>query len=196
MIDTSKLNWGLRPFRETDVLAAYGARTIFANGEIEFLRDRQGFVGDDDQRQALCNWINSKALPALKKHIREKGWTQTTDEIFEFKEWPFELICSPRASYGYIYMSAYMNGLESFPEVDGDTVKWSGNFIPEIGETVLARTNNIGPAKVLGFYLEHGWAGVIVKPNNPPQWYINQNGKDTPCGLFGAQIAQIEEDHN
>ena len=50
MIDMNQLEWGLRPFRELETLAVYGARTIFRDGNIEFLWDRQDCIGEEDAR--------------------------------------------------------------------------------------------------------------------------------------------------
>jgi hypothetical protein len=189
MIDMSKLEWELRPFRKMDVLAAYGARTIFQRSEIEFLRDRQQFLGNEEQREALCNWINNKALPAMKTHIRENFWDQETDEIFTLNDWPFVLEASPKCSYGYLYISAYLKGLDRLPE----KFQWSGGDIPNIGQTVFCKANSIGYASVLGYYLEAGWLGVIVWPNDPPDWYVRQNGRDAICGVFGVEIGTVAE---
>lgn len=82
MIDLTKLEWGLRPFRELEALAVYGARTIFRDGNIEFLQDRQSCIGEEDARKTLCAWINHKALPALKEHIRKHDWIPMTQETF------------------------------------------------------------------------------------------------------------------
>ena len=50
MIDLTKLEWGLRPFRELEALAVYGARTIFRDGNIEFLVIVPNFV------KHICNF--------------------------------------------------------------------------------------------------------------------------------------------
>lgn len=63
---------------------------------------------------------------------------------------------------------------------------------PEIGETILAVVNGIGKCQVLGYYLKDGWSGVIVLPENPPEWFIRQNGRNGVCGLFGAEIRELE----
>ena len=66
MIHTSNLQWGLHSFPPLEALAAFGARTIFQNGKIDFLPDRRDCLGETDVCNALCSWINHKALPALK----------------------------------------------------------------------------------------------------------------------------------
>lgn len=86
MMNMNELNWGYRPFRSIDTLAVYGARTIFQNGSIEFLHDRQQFLGSEAAKNVLCKWINSKALPELKKYIREKGGLQQPKRSFHLKK--------------------------------------------------------------------------------------------------------------
>ena len=75
MIHTSNLRWGLHSFPPLEALAAFGARTIFQNGKIDFLPDRRDCLGETDVCNALCSWINHKALPALNEHIKNHAWT-------------------------------------------------------------------------------------------------------------------------
>lgn len=71
--------------------------------------------------------------------------------------------------------------------------KWSGKFIPEVGDIIKARVNRIGLCRVLGYFVECGWVGVVAKPLDPPEWYVRQNGDkfDGTCGLFGSEIEQV-----
>ena len=187
MIDTGKLEWGLRPFKTGNYLAGFGARMIWNGNKITFLPDRQQFIGNAKTCEALRNWINNKALSKLKQYIADHHWTGATTEIYTDETWLYRIEVSPNGSHGYLYLSAYMKGFDEFP--DG---KWSGNFIPEIGETILAVVNGIGRCQVLGYYLEDGWNGVIVLPESPPEWFICQNGENSVCGLFGAEIGKLE----
>lgn len=196
MVNMNELEWGLRPFLTREALAAYGARTIFKNGQMDFPHDRQSFLGEELHRTLLLReWINSKALPALRRHIQNQNWTPDTEETLTFENWPYVLTASPRGSYGYIYISSHMKGLDKFPEIDGVDIKWSGSFVPKIGDMVRCKVNNIGPGKVLGYYLEHKWVGIIVMPDAPPEWYVNQNGSNAPCGLFGVEFGRIDENN-
>ena len=69
--------------------------------------------------------------------------------------------------------------------------KWSGNSaVPAIGATVRVRINSIGTATVLRYFTEHGYLGVLVQPENPPAWYVKQNGRYSPCHVFGAELAE------
>lgn len=187
MIDLTKLEWGLRPFKTGNYLAVLGARTIWDGNKIISLPDRQQFIGNSEAHEVLCNWINNKALPKLKQYITDHHWTGATREIYTDETWLYRIEASPNGSHGYLYFSVYMKGFDEFP-----AGKWSGNFIPEIGETILAAINGIGRSEVLGYYLEDGWNGVIVLPENPPEWFIRQNGENSVCGLFGAEIGKLE----
>jgi len=192
MVNMNDLEWGLQLDNADNVLAAYGARTIFKSGQMDFPHDRQSFLGEETLQTLLRKWINSKALPALRKHIQEKNWVPSTEETFTFEDWPYALKASPRGSHGYIYIGAYMKGLDQLPEIDDVEVKWSGDFIPKIGDTVFCRVNGIGQCKVLGYYVENGWIVVIALPGKPPEWFTHQNGKNAICGLFGTEIQKLE----
>lgn len=68
-------------------------------------------------------------------------------------------------------------------------LKWSGaNAVPAIGATV--RTS-VGAATVLRYFSEHGWLGLLVRPTNPPEWYVNQNGRMGTCCVYGAEQESI-----
>lgn len=192
MIDMNELEWGLRPFPQVDVIAAYGARTIFENGEIDIVHDRQSLLGGASQKKILWEWVHKIALPKLREHIKNNGWTSSSNETFTYENWRFKFEASPRRSYGYIYFTAYLRGLDHFPEVDGVTVKWSGQFVPKVGDIVYHNANGIGKVMVLGFCVTDGWVDAIVKPEDPPTWYIEQNGENAICGVAGVALSPLE----
>jgi hypothetical protein len=67
--------------------------------------------------------------------------------------------------------------------------KWGGKLPPPIvGQRVIVGVNEIGLSQVLGYFEEEGFLGVIVKPDNPPAWYVKQNGAGAPCGVFGPEL--------
>ena len=183
MIDTTKLRWGLRSVEQADYLAVWGARATFAEGELYFMPDRQEHIGDTVPVCALTNWINDTALSALKKYIKETNWSNDSKEIFTLNDNLFTLKASPNGSYGYMYLTATLQGTDKLP-----AGKWSGKAIPKIGDTITAKINNIGKCYVLGYLLQDEWISIIVKPLNPPEWFINQNGKSALATLFGAEI--------
>lgn len=66
--------------------------------------------------------------------------------------------------------------------------KESGNLDRELLSTVKAKVNIIGECRVMGWFIEEGWVGIIGLPLNPPDWFVRQNGDNAVCGLFGAEI--------
>ena len=183
MIDITKLHWGLHPIEQADYLAVWGARATFSEGELYFMPDRQEAIGDVVPVNTLANWLNDTALPALKQHIKETSWSNDSKEVYTHNDRLFTLKASPNGSYGYMYLTATLQGRTELP-----AGKWSGKTIPKIGGTITAKVNNLGRCYVLGYLLQDEWISVIVKPLNPPEWFIKQNGKSSLATLFGAEI--------
>lgn len=71
-----------------------------------------------------------------------------------------------------------------------DPYKWSGGDtpVPAIGENVKLYVNSLGTGTVTGYFAEYGWLGFFVKLDNPPEWYVKQNGRDKLCHVFGADL--------
>jgi len=87
------------------------------------------------------------------------------------------------------------NGMPCPPR-DPEAVRWSGKTVaapPAIGERIMVRMNGLGPAKVVGYFTEAGYLGLLVKFENPPAWWVRQvHGKrDTVGHVFGAEIAPL-----
>ena len=180
------LQWGL-PVAPGEYLAAWGARGIIDHREIDLLHDRQDAAGGDAARDALCNWLNKDGIPALRGMIRTD---RRANEITIDKLW-YTLKASVRtgrSNSGYIYLSAVLRGMETFP-----SGKWSGAFVPEVGEIVSVKMNGLGKGRVLGFFVEADWVGVIVKLSDPPEWHVRQNGAAALAGVFGCEIKRLEE---
>jgi len=190
MIDKNEFMWGLNPLPEDECLAVWGARAIFLRGELDFLPDRQQALGSETARRLLGKWIARTALPRLKKHIRENRWDSASREVFELNIGPCTLKASPNGSHGYMYLTATLRGSESVP--DG---KWSNTFMPKIGELVMAKVNDIGKCRVLGYFKEDGRIGVVAKPVHPPKWYVRQKGAWAMSRLFGAEIEKFTRTH-
>lgn len=73
---------------------------------------------------------------------------------------------------------------------------WSGVCaIPKIGDIVNVDVNDIGPSEVLGYWLEAGYVGCVVRPSEPPEWYVRQNGSGAACVVFGIEIYASTEDY-
>ena len=59
---------------------------------------------------------------------------------------------------------------------------------PAIGEVVNIAINQIGLAKVMGYFVEGGYLGVLTKPIDPPDWFIRQKGYFATAHVFGAEL--------
>lgn len=82
---------------------------------------------------------------------------------------------------------------DGFPAV----MKWSGKKeLPAIGAKVKVTMNSLGPAEVVGYYESHGYLGLMVKFENPPEWYrrqVKNNIEETNRALkIGPEKAQVE----
>ena len=64
--------------------------------------------------------------------------------------------------------------------------------IPAVGSEVEVKINGIGRSIVLKYFVEHGFIGLLVPPQDPPAWYIKQNGADEPCHVFPAEVAELQ----
>lgn len=74
-----------------------------------------------------------------------------------------------------------------------DAPAWYGDGAPPaIGALVKITINGIGLAKVVGYFIEGGYLGVLNQPLDPPAWYVKQNNGNVVGGAFGPEI-KIEE---
>lgn len=141
--------------------------------------------GDKDWRDALSiAWANCSEPADLKAELRQVrnqfGPTWLHDE------------------YAYLWRGV-LPAWEFMPRwTDTPPVKtpglaqWSATFDPPaIGARVQVRTNSLGPAVVTGYFVEAGYLGVIVKLEEPADWYVKQNGGDVPGHSFGTEITEL-----
>ena len=74
-----------------------------------------------------------------------------------------------------------------------ESLQWVANKpLPAVGTEITVKMNGIGRSKVLRYYVEHGFIGLIVQPLNPPTWYIKQNGADEDCNTFPAECLEFQ----
>ena len=77
--------------------------------------------------------------------------------------------------------------------IELEKLQWvSTKPIPAVGSEVNVTINGIGRSKVLKYFVEHGFIGLVVQPQNPPTWYIKQNGADEPCHVFPAEVTELQ----
>jgi hypothetical protein len=74
------------------------------------------------------------------------------------------------------------------PQGNNATYRWSGaDAPPAIGDLINVKLRGIGRSRVLGYFAEGGWLGVLVQPLDPADWVVAQNGTK-PCHAFGIEI--------
>lgn len=74
-----------------------------------------------------------------------------------------------------------------------EKLQWVSNKpIPAVGTEINVAINSIGKAKVLKYFVEHGFIGLLVQPLNPPEWYIRQNNEGEPCHVFPAEVTELQ----
>ena len=77
--------------------------------------------------------------------------------------------------------------------VEFESLQWACKKpIPSVGSTVNVKINGIGKSTVLKYFHEHGFLGMIVQPEDPPAWYIKQNGADEPCHVFPSECEELQ----
>tara|TARA_B100000214_G_C23541082_1_gene434063 strand:+ start:38 stop:367 length:330 start_codon:yes stop_codon:yes gene_type:complete len=81
--------------------------------------------------------------------------------------------------------------LKSYTEFE--QLAWVSKMpIPKVGDEVNVTINGIGRSIVLKYFVEHGFIGLLVQPQNPPTWYVKQNGADEPCHVFPAECTELQ----
>lgn len=77
-----------------------------------------------------------------------------------------------------------------------DKPKWAKDQPPpEIGAEIVATINNCGPAKVVGYFVQHGWLGLRVELLEPPEWFVKQNKGNRRGHVFGPEFKMKGEAH-
>ena len=91
----------------------------------------------------------------------------------EYKEWNH---CPPYVALGE-------------PGYADAPFRWSNTKpVPDIGDAVKANINGLGTGVVTGYFTLHGYVGILVRLDNPPDWYVKQNEGNKPGELYGAEI--------
>ena len=76
-----------------------------------------------------------------------------------------------------------------------EELQWSSDKpIPPVGTEIDVPMNGIGRSKVLKYFVEHGFIGLLVQPLDPPAWYIKQNGADKPCHVYPPETKQLRKE--
>ena len=84
-------------------------------------------------------------------------------------------------------LAVFQNG-GRIPSISGNPTWSHADPPPDIEVIVDVRINRIGLARVIGYFVESGYLGLLVKPFDPPAWYTDQNGYNATGHVFGAEI--------
>lgn len=84
------------------------------------------------------------------------------------------------------------NGRRRPMDVAPGHARWSADFAPPaIGARVWVNMNDLGPARVVGYFTQHGWLGILADLEAPPAWHKRQNNNNPRGHLFGAEILEL-----
>jgi len=104
------LNFGLQPRHVEDMWAVWGGRGIWTPGSsIDIPGDRQDVAGPDHAIQALAQWVDREALPAIRKVIDACDLRQDDDREVMFVSSPSSLMrlyANPKRPFGYLHLGA------------------------------------------------------------------------------------------
>ena len=145
----------------------WGARAIYKNQQIDLLHDRQSSqnLGENADSKAFMTWLNERALPWLRRRVKELSLGTDDPQLIVLPEFKYELRACTNASYGYLYIGAVEHQLIERPPIINPAFKneekvvaiGDQEFVIDDGTSVLVGTmgkikvNNIGPAKVVGY---------------------------------------------
>jgi len=82
-----------------------------------------------------------------------------------------------------------------------ESLQWVANKpLPAVDSEVTVKINGIGRSKVVKYFVEHGFVGLIVQPLNPPTWYKKQNACTNSalldhwdsCHVFPAECLEFQ----
>jgi len=107
-----KLAWGLREAVPTTAPAAWGARAIFKNGQIDLLWDRQGGIGEAGYVTRLVHKVND-ALSKVREEaarLHEKGELagRYAKQYTLYEDETLLIVGDTLASQGYLYLAGWL----------------------------------------------------------------------------------------
>jgi hypothetical protein len=84
--------------------------------------------------------------------------------------------------------AVYKDGLP----VKSDALIWAGKVPPPpVGEKINVSMNGLGEAAVVGYFSQDGFLGLRTKLDNPPAWYLKQNGGNAVGHVFGPEFKPL-----
>ena len=114
MSDTMTLPYGLHEAVPTGAKAAWGARFIISmSGHVDLPPDRQGFMGDQADRETLNEAMNAACglqdlMRSIKDAIKDGRIMLTVaNRVTLFSDETITVVADSKASSGYLYVAAF-----------------------------------------------------------------------------------------
>jgi hypothetical protein len=194
--------WGYAPAIEAAQMdscpAIWGARVIaIEDPGFGIVPGRVSWYTEDmDARRALVAALNKGILDACRERFAElkrDHWDihRVAKEYVLYEDEAIKVVGNTNASFGYLYLAAFI-------KPNDWTGDWAGDWRPVSGNPVNVRVNNIGHAVVLRGHRSFTVAGLYVMPTSPPDWYRKQNRLGSkgwmPCWITGVEFDNINRD--
>ena len=160
-----------------------------------------------DHVAVLCDdcakaWIldddySSLVLGEEQQRIREEEMEQADEMVKEDRNTLRDLPGMPF----YQFIPRDHDRETPLPEIE--ELWWSGRDLmapPPVGSTIRVTMNNLGLARVTGYFVQDGFLGVRAILQDPPEWLIEQHKRtaikhpewDLERGhFFGSEIANV-----
>ena len=108
-----KLNYGVSGVEiPDDCAAALGYRAIFHRGAIDIVQDRVArHFPTQEGHDAILDWYGAKVMNWLDNLALDLRGNDT--EIYALEEGPFHARASAQASYGYLYVTVWVDAKEA-----------------------------------------------------------------------------------
>ena len=108
-----KLSYGVSSAEiPDDCAAALGYRAILRNDHIDIVQDRVArHFPTQEGHDALLDWYGAKAMNWLDNLAQHLGGNDPN--IYDWDDGPFHVRASAQASYGYLYVSVWMDAEEA-----------------------------------------------------------------------------------
>jgi len=101
------LKYGIRDIIPDDAVAAWGARAILKNGNVDLVPDRGDYFGEDEPWDSFGDWVNSVAMAWLEKQAEAIRGNE--NNLHSLDDGCFHIRCNAQASHGYLYVTAWMD---------------------------------------------------------------------------------------
>jgi hypothetical protein len=207
------LEWGLKFEIPEDAPAGYGARAIQCDECLDFLHDRMGAFAKDET--SVRAWSVLMDRPGVNETIREnyaklynEGKLQQHQDGIEvlFEDEAVKVVADTRGSHGYVYIAGWIKpsvditeradkSHPEFEKYENESLnRWTVGRVPEVGEVVGTRCNELGDVLVVRYENYCGWLHLVVFPMNPPEWYrkqakLGKKGWKT-TNIVGGEVAE------